>query len=183
MKSPTQSLRRKTRKDSPEFRFIVKKEVEHQLWRLGDKPAIISWSGNNENEAALATNWYDTDQEKEFYYRQYFNLYIDTIMKEFKSHDLSVPFVTSSPTNGKKSEDYPYFIADNPYDPNYGDVHYYNYKDDCRDWRNFPKARFVSEFGYQERYSSGKIIQENFFMDICSNFENFLYAVRNQHFF
>ena len=84
-------------------------------------------------------------------------------MKEFKSHDLSVPIVTSSPTNGKKSEDYPYFIADNPYDPNYGDVHYYNYKDDCRDWRNFPKARFVSEFGYQERYSSGKIVQLHYF--------------------
>ena len=146
--------------DSPEFRSSVKNEVEHQLWRLGDKPGIIAWSGNNENEAALATNWYGTDQEKEFYYRQYFNLYIDTIKKEFEAHDLSVPFVTSSPTNGKKTEEYPYFIADNPYDPNYGDVHYYNYKDDCRDWRNFPKARFVSEFGYQERCSSGKIIQK-----------------------
>ena len=87
-------------------------------------------------------------------------------MKEFKSHDLSVPFVTSSPTNGKKSEAYPYFIADNPYDPNYGDVHYYNYKDDCRDWRNFPNARFISEFGYQERYSSGKIVQLHYFFNI-----------------
>ena len=92
-------------------------------------------------------------------------------MKEFKSHDLSVPFVTSSPTNGKKTQDYPYFIADNPYDPNYGDVHYYNYKDDCRDWRNFPKARFVSEFGYQERYSSGKIIQKHLFFNIFKIFK------------
>ena len=121
---------------------------------MGDKPSIVAFSGNNENEAALATNWYGTDNHKELYFRQYFNLYVDTIMSEFKSHHLNIPFVTSSPTNGKKSEEYPYFIADNPYDPNYGDVHYYNYKDDCRDWKHFPEARFVSEFGYQERYSS-----------------------------
>ena len=31
----------------------------------------------------------------------------------------------------------------------YGDVHYYNYKDDCLDPSKYPRAKFVSEYGYQ----------------------------------
>ncbi|KAF8062032.1 hypothetical protein HT031_004292 [Scenedesmus sp. PABB004] len=31
----------------------------------------------------------------------------------------------------------------------YGDVHYYNYGDDCQDWTTYPAARFVSEHGWQ----------------------------------
>ena len=55
------------------------------------------------------------------------------------------------------SESSPYWIAENPYDPNNGDVHYYNYKDDCRDWSKYPKTRFASEFGFQEKSSIFKI--------------------------
>ena len=34
-----------------------------------------------------------------------------------------------------------------------GDVHYYNYEDDCEDEDIYPTARFVSEFGYQSHPS------------------------------
>ena len=46
-------------------------KVDHQLWRLSSHPAIVVLAGNNENEAALATDWYNTSattQEKEYYY-------------------------------------------------------------------------------------------------------------------
>ena len=48
-------------------------KVDHQLWRLSSHPAIVVLAGNNENEAALATDWYNTsatNQEKEYYYGQ-----------------------------------------------------------------------------------------------------------------
>ena len=54
----------------------------------------------------------------------------------------------------------PNWIASNPYDPNYGDVHYYNYNDDCRDWTKYPKTRFASEFGYQEIRAVKKRLQD-----------------------
>lgn len=50
-------------------------KVDHQLWRLSSHPAIVVLAGNNENEAALATDWYNTsatDHEKEFYFGQGF---------------------------------------------------------------------------------------------------------------
>jgi beta-mannosidase len=35
-----------------------------------------------------------------------------------------------------------------PADPRFGDVHFYNYKDDAMDPLTYPPAKFVSEFGY-----------------------------------
>ncbi len=34
-------------------------------------------------------------------------------------------------------------------DPRWGDGHYYNYGGDCLDTRIYPRAKFVSEFGFQ----------------------------------
>lgn len=40
-------------------------------------------------------------------------------------------------------------MASNPYDPLYGDTHFYSYLLDCWDWRTFPRTRFASEYGFQ----------------------------------
>lgn len=40
-------------------------------------------------------------------------------------------------------------MAANPYDPLYGDTHFYSYLPDCWDWRTFPRTRFASEYGFQ----------------------------------
>lgn len=40
-------------------------------------------------------------------------------------------------------------MALNPYDPLYGDTHFYSYLLDCWDWRTFPRTRFASEYGFQ----------------------------------
>lgn len=62
--------------------------------------------------------------------------------------DKTRPFITSSPTNGAESAAEGWLSKD-PYDKCFGDVHFYDYVSDCWDWSTFPKARFVSEYGYQ----------------------------------
>lgn len=142
-----------TYENDGDFLDSVAKEVSDQIWRLSSNPSIVAWAGNNENEAALATNWWSIqDDEIEFYYKQYRDLYINTVQKTVLSEGLTVPFVLSSPSNGKNSANSPNGIAKNPYDPNYGDVHFYDYKSDCTDWTKFPKTRFASEFGYQDTW-------------------------------
>lgn len=41
---------------------------------------MVIWSGNNENEAALATNWFHiSPSEKPQYLHDYVTLYVDNI--------------------------------------------------------------------------------------------------------
>ncbi len=94
----------------------------YQVKRLQSHPSIALWSGNNENEAAVAENWYRLPAEKLPKVKDnYRKLYVDTVMDAVKQVDQgnNRPFITSSPTNGLESirENY---IATNPQDPLYG---------------------------------------------------------------
>lgn len=151
-----------------EFLNTVQKEVSYQVKRLQHHASIVLWSGNNENEAAVAQNWYDVPPEKmEQVKNDYRTLYVDTVMKTVAMVDQgnNRPFITSSPTNGLETikENY---IAKNPQDPLYGllyvergrrriemlclgDVHFYGYGNDSWDWRTYPITRFLSETGIQ----------------------------------
>ncbi|CAF4305853.1 unnamed protein product [Rotaria sordida] len=64
----------------------------------------------------------------------YRKLYVDAIIDAVKQIDKgnNRPFVTSSPSNGLETiiENY---IAKDPQDPLYGDVHFYEYQDDSWD--------------------------------------------------
>ncbi|XP_078487709.1 beta-mannosidase [Ciona intestinalis] len=133
---------------SDEFLSNVTQEVLTQVNRLKHHPSIVIWAGNNENEAALSTNWYNTSDNFDRYKKDYVALYADTILPIVNKLDPSRPFLTSSPTNGKESTEEGY-VAKDPYSVHYGDVHYYNYNDDCLDWTKFPKTRFASEYGFQ----------------------------------
>lgn len=54
--------------------------VPVQVQRLKSHPSIIVWSGNNENEAALATNWFDIPaSQRPRYLKDYVTLYVDNI--------------------------------------------------------------------------------------------------------
>nr|XP_057933509.1 beta-mannosidase isoform X2 [Doryrhamphus excisus] len=132
-----------------DFIGTVREEVIQQVWRLKSHPSIIVWGANNENEAALATNWFDIPPwQRQTYLKDYVTLYVDNIMAAVKEEDPSRPFLISSPTNGAQSEREGYVAAD-PYDPHYGDTHFYSYRHDCLDWRAFPRTRFASEYGFQ----------------------------------
>ena len=60
----------------------------------------------------------------------------------------SRPFLSSSPTNGKETiaENW---LAKNPYDLRYGDLHFYDYNMNGWEPSSFPLPRFMSEFGVQ----------------------------------
>uniref|UniRef100_A0A8C5NAY2 Beta-mannosidase n=1 Tax=Gouania willdenowi TaxID=441366 RepID=A0A8C5NAY2_GOUWI len=132
-----------------QFIHTVREEVLQQVRRLKSHPSVIIWSGNNENEAALATDWFNIPaSQKPMYVKDYVTLYVDNIKKLVEEEDQSRPFLVSSPTNGAESEQEGW-VAANPYDPHYGDVHFYSYSLDCWDWKTFPRARFASEYGFQ----------------------------------
>jgi len=104
-------------------------------------------SGNNENEAALEQNWYHiSDFEK--YEKDYRELYINHIRKIVLLEDTSRPFVSSSPSNGLETEK-ENWVAKNPQDTRYGDVHFYDYGSPLWNWKIFPSAKFASEYGFQ----------------------------------
>ncbi|XP_041809477.1 beta-mannosidase isoform X1 [Chelmon rostratus] len=132
-----------------DFIQTVREEVIQQVQRLKSHPSIIIWSGNNENEAALATDWFSIPaSQRPVYLKDYVTLYVNNIRTIVQQEDQSRPFLVSSPTNGAESEQEGW-VAANPYDPLYGDTHFYSYTLDCWDWRTFPRTRFASEYGFQ----------------------------------
>ncbi|XP_039993181.1 beta-mannosidase [Xiphias gladius] len=132
-----------------DFIQTVREEVIQQVRRLKSHPSVIIWSGNNENEAALATDWFNIPaSQRPAYVKDYVTLYVNNIREIVQEEDQSRPFLVSSPTNGAESEQEGW-VAANPYDPHYGDTHFYSYSLDCWDWRTFPRTRFASEYGFQ----------------------------------
>ena len=63
---------------------------------------------------------YGTVLNFELYRRDYIILYVDTVRAIVQREDPTRPFVVSSPSNGKESEEEGY-IAKNPYNDLYGD--------------------------------------------------------------
>ena len=131
-----------------EFLKSVQREMLTQVRRLQYHPSIIAWSGNNENEAAIAQSWWkEVVINRDRLVADYKKLYVETIQPIFVAEDRTRPFVLSSPSNGAHESHE--IIDTDPQSPFYGDVHYYNYIDDCWDTSIFPKPRFASEYGYQ----------------------------------
>ncbi|KAM6136616.1 beta-mannosidase isoform 2-T19 [Phoenicopterus ruber ruber] len=127
----------------------VRAEVSHQVRRLKSHPSIILWSGNNENEAAIASNWFSIPYaDREVYMKDYVMLYVKNIREIVLTEDKSRPFIASSPTNGLESVKEGW-LSQNPYDTHYGDTHFYDYSNDCWNWTVYPKTRFASEYGFQ----------------------------------
>ncbi|XP_057403401.1 beta-mannosidase isoform X3 [Balaenoptera acutorostrata] len=65
-----------------DFMDSVRAEVAYQVRRLKSHPSIITWSGNNENEAALVLNWYDIQSSHlSTYIDDYVTLYVKNIRR------------------------------------------------------------------------------------------------------
>ncbi|XP_056327146.1 beta-mannosidase isoform X2 [Danio aesculapii] len=132
-----------------DFIQTVRDEITQQVRRLKSHPSVVVWSGNNENEAAIATDWFNISvADRPLYVKDYVNLYVNNIRDIVLQEDSTRPFLVSSPTNGVESEREGW-VAQDPYDPHYGDTHYYNYFTDCWNWTAFPRTRFASEYGFQ----------------------------------
>ena len=63
---------------------------------------------------------YGTKQNFSLYHEDYIKLYVNTIRDEIYKSDSSKNFLTSSPSNGIKSDE-ENFVAINPLDSSYGD--------------------------------------------------------------
>ena len=98
----------------------------------------------------MAHDWYQTKNDSDTYFNDYRKLYIGVIQETIRrlEPEASRPYLSSSPTNGKESEK-ENWIAQNPYDFKYGDVHFYNYEINGWEPENFPVSRMVSEYGFQ----------------------------------
>ena len=130
------------------FLDLVEQELRFQVRRLSSHPSVLVYAGNNENEKALRRNWYGTGGNFSLYYRDYVQLYVKTVRRVVMEEDPTRPFVTSSPSNGVLSEKEGW-VAKDPSDERYGDLHAYRYIEDGWDYKSYPVGRFVSEYGLQ----------------------------------
>uniref|UniRef100_A0A182LSD3 beta-mannosidase n=1 Tax=Anopheles culicifacies TaxID=139723 RepID=A0A182LSD3_9DIPT len=131
-----------------DFLRSIKEEVRQNVRRIQHHPSIAVWATNNENEVALRQNWYKTEPNYTAYYAQYVDLYVRTVLPTVEQNDRWRTVLLSSPSNGDQSIKELY-IATNPQDPLYGDVHYYNYFLDGWNAAQYRGGRFVSEYGFQ----------------------------------
>jgi beta-mannosidase len=132
------------------FLANVAAEIADNVQRLAAHPSVLLWAGSNENEAALAFDWYGiapTAPAFPTYVGMYASLYWDTVLPTVWSLDQSRPTLGSSPSNGNESQAAP--VHANPNMPLAGDMHFYDYTDDPWVDATFPTPRFASEFGYQ----------------------------------
>ncbi|KAI1709585.1 putative beta-mannosidase [Ditylenchus destructor] len=127
----------------------VKDEVTQQVLRLRHHPSILVWAGNNENEIAIASNWWAALRyTKAEMIADYKVLYNDLLKPLVTSLDTSRPFLLSSPSNGVETEAQGGF-SEKPGDPAYGDIHFYN--DVINFWLpdSYQIPRCATEFGVQ----------------------------------
>uniref|UniRef100_A0A8C1RBB1 beta-mannosidase n=1 Tax=Cyprinus carpio TaxID=7962 RepID=A0A8C1RBB1_CYPCA len=63
-----------------DFIQTVREEVTQQVRRLKSHPSVVIWSGNNENEAAIATDWFNIPVTvRPLYVKDYVHLYVENI--------------------------------------------------------------------------------------------------------
>lgn len=98
---------------------------------------------------AFVTDRFGTSKHFDFYKDWYVQMYIGRLRETLLELDPWRPFLGSSPTNGAESEAEGW-VAHDPTDPRYGDLHTYIYEaDDLWQQDTYPVGRFVSEFGFQ----------------------------------
>ncbi|XP_055850263.1 beta-mannosidase [Episyrphus balteatus] len=138
------------------FLDSVRTEVIQNAKRLSRHASVAIFATNNENEVALAQDWYSTGINREKFDEDYRKLYVGTINHELRiiAHSSRPDPLISSPSNGVKGvEDR--FISKNPQDEKYGDVHFYDVFKDSWDPDIYPRPRFSSEYGFQSLPSVG----------------------------
>ncbi|KAG7390066.1 hypothetical protein PHYBOEH_007174 [Phytophthora boehmeriae] len=141
----------------------VVKEVAYQVARLRKFTSITIWGGNNENENMME-QFVDAPIfppgvtfNRDIAVVDFTKLFVDLIQPAIVSMDPTRPFVDTSPSNGVYSVD-PYVKRWGPSNGiAFGDVHFYDYNSDCQDYQMYPRARFVSEFGFQSWPSAASL--------------------------
>jgi uncharacterized membrane protein YgcG len=123
------------------FLANVAAEVADNAWRLGSHPSLALWCGNNE----MASGYDEHDLYSVA--REYSALYFDTVLANISAADPWRPQVSSTPSWGNET-------AAAPFHPNEssvlrGDTHFYDMDADCWNISLYPRARFVTEHGWE----------------------------------
>uniref|UniRef100_A0A8D9A481 beta-mannosidase n=1 Tax=Cacopsylla melanoneura TaxID=428564 RepID=A0A8D9A481_9HEMI len=134
---------------TPNFLKSVRAEISQAVRRIQHHACVAVWAGNNEMEGATKQHWYDNGGDEETTFKEYAELYGNTIKPLVLEFDPTRPYLTSSPTNGIETEKSKYYLADNVYSSLYGDTHNYDYSANLWDPAYAPTSRFCSEFGIQ----------------------------------
>ncbi|KAH7945806.1 hypothetical protein HPB49_015839 [Dermacentor silvarum] len=159
------------------FLRSVAVEVKQQVRRLQHHPCLIVWAGNNENENDLFSDvWGDMIN----FLDDYRKLYVYTVKTVIDREEMSRPFLSSSPSNGRDGS--PFFLntsipahlsfnnvqdiwtRGSPNSETRGDVHFYQYWENSWEPSLYPIPRFVSEFGllsYPSAETMGKVSPES----------------------
>lgn len=145
-------------RDKP-FLALCAKETRHQAARAGAHASLAIWGGNNELEPAFS--WFpESRANPKGFAVDYAALFCDTVRTAIMEVHPGVAFIDSSPTSGALCEEpYVKWWGD-PDSWHAGDVHFYDYKSDPLDPAMYPRARFVSEFGFQSHPSFDAFARE-----------------------
>lgn len=123
-----------------EFEANITAEFIDNVRRLRHHPSLALWCGNNEMEQFVAMGeWVSSCRQK----ADYIKMYEYIIPKVLKKEDPQAFYWPASPSSGGS--------FDEPWDPNRGDVHYWDVWHGLKpftDYRNH-LFRYVSEFGFQ----------------------------------
>ena len=118
--------------NNSDWRDSLEREIKENLLRIRNYPSFAILSGNNEVEIMLSQNWFAVPEADLSLYRARYK-YLETAVREAveKYNSGHAIFLSSSPEKGT-------------------DVHFYDYRNDCGDWRIYPETEsLVSEFGFQ----------------------------------
>lgn len=129
---------------SPSFLSNVAREVQEQLLRLGNHPAIILWCGNNEvsegwHRWGWSTRFNATDSARVWH--SYLALFEELLPGLVAHHTPGLPYWPSSPSLGRGDHRHLYS----------GDAHYWGVWHDAEPFDMFRRKvpRFMSEYGFQ----------------------------------
>ena len=134
----------------PAFAEEVRKEVTYQARRLNHHASLAIWGGNNEIEASFG--WFTPSRANErLYVADYTALFVDVVRSALRAVDSGTAFVDTSPSKGVIVNDGSDYVKrwGDVADWRRGDVHFYTVTDDALNVTTFPRAKFVSEFGFQ----------------------------------
>ncbi|TCB95588.1 glycoside hydrolase family 2 protein [Micromonospora zingiberis] len=121
------------------FASEVAAEATEQVTRLAGHPALVLWTGNNEN----IWGWHDWGWQEQLAGRSWgHGYYLDLLPRIVAELDPTRPYWPGSPWSGSEQI--------HPNDPAYGTTHIWDVwnTDDYTKYRDY-LPRFVAEFGYQ----------------------------------
>ena len=127
----------------PAFLQSIGAEVRDNVFRLGHHASLAVLCGSNEMEAGYSDGHHLPPTAMPFYSA----LYFDTVLANFSALLPLTPTLSSTPSNGNETRERPWGSSAEIIQR--GDVHYYDLDGDCFNATAYPRARWVTEHGWE----------------------------------